>query len=162
MKLSFKFIFSISIVLTSTVSLLFANENFDSAKSYEYTKEVKNSLEAIKILAPQKYFSEIDKYRSSLEKYINYKKRVCNGEFSTLILNEKDKSTKRSKKRLSVQERRLCLREMKALQITFINNMFLARKRYLDYLHGLRIEELRKIKEATIRSLKLEFDRKRR
>ncbi|MEI8347504.1 MAG: hypothetical protein WCG27_08550, partial [Pseudomonadota bacterium] len=101
-----------------------------------------------------------DGLRISVEKYIDHKKRVCNGEFSTIILNEagEEQSTK-PEKALSPEERKLCFREMKAMQISYINNMFSARKRYLDFLHALRIEELTKVRDRTIKSLQSSFER---
>ena len=117
---------------------------------------------AIKNLAPEDFFQKIDGFRISLEKYFLQKKKVCNGEFSTFILSDGNVKTgvpDGQSKRLSKEERKLCFREMKALQLTYINNMFLARKNYLDFLHDRRISELMKAREASIKSLHSTFSR---
>jgi hypothetical protein len=63
---------------------------------------------------------------------------------------------------LSREERKLCFRELKALQVTFINNMYSARKRYLDFLHAKRVEELEQAREKSIKSLQDSFNKKSR
>ena len=81
-----------------------------------------------------------------------------------MVLSEKKvklDGTKKNKNKLSHEERKLCFREMKALQITFINNMFLARKRYLDHLHQLRVSELGAAREQSIKSVQKAFTKKR-
>ncbi|MBT3583444.1 MAG: hypothetical protein HN509_00945 [Halobacteriovoraceae bacterium] len=131
---------------------------------FEYTKRFHSEVEEIKSLEADVYEEKIDYFRSSIEKYIEHKRRVCNGEFSTMVLSEKKvklDGTKKNKNKLSHEERKLCFREMKALQITFINNMFLARKRYLDHLHQLRVSELGAAREQSIKSVQKAFTKKR-
>lgn len=141
-------------------SPVFSASNF-SGSTFEYTQNIRAKLETIKNLSPKNYFKEVDKYRAAIEKYIEHKKMVCNGEFSTIILSEDQKPVlSKKRKKLSKEERGLCFREMKALQITFVNNMFIARKGYLDYLHKLRIEELTGDREKTIKSIQNSFARK--
>ena len=48
--------------------------------------ELKKNLLKIKNLKPDEYVTKIDKYRGSIERFVGYKKRVCNGEFSSLVL----------------------------------------------------------------------------
>ena len=129
---------------------------------FEYTGQVKAELEAIVNLSPEVYFQEIDKYRSVIEKYIEHKKRVCEGDFSTMVLDDKKggaSAEHKESKKLSAEEKKLCFKELKALQITFINHMFLARKKYLDYLHSIRIMELTNSKKKIIKSLQDRFSR---
>jgi hypothetical protein len=136
----------------------------DEESPFEYTKRVHEDLNNIKALAPENYFQKIDNYRTDLEKYIDHKKRVCEGEFSTVILNptqsKNSKSLSDKRTKLSKEERKLCFRELKALQITFINNMYLARKKYLDYLHQKRIKELEDTRLEAVKSLRASFDKK--
>ena len=132
--------------------------------SFEYTRRIQQELTLLEKLSPELYISKINFYRTSLEKYFEHKKRVCHGEFSTVVLtgNSSVGSEKQSQLKLSKEERKLCFREMKALQVTFINNMFLARKRFLDYLHTKRLKELSEAREKAIASLQASFGKKRR
>jgi hypothetical protein len=135
------------------------------ASTFEYTKKIQKEIEEVKQLSADKFFKNIDRYRESIEKYFDHKKRVCNGEFSTIILTEGVESKNTKVNKLSIEERKLCFREMKALQTTYINYMFLARKRYLDFLHERRIAELMEARKQAIDSLQSSFtpkDKKRR
>ena len=127
------------------------------ASTFEYTKKIQKEIEEVKQLSADKFFKNIDRYRESIEKYFDHKKRVCNGEFSTIILTEGVESKNTKVNKLSIEERKLCFREMKALQTTYINYMFLARKRYLDFLHERRIAELMEARKQAIDSLQSSF-----
>jgi len=157
--IAFSLLFSVSI---------FGQDTSEVQTTFEYTKKVKEQLNAIKSLPPEDYFKKVDTYRLALEKYMENKKRVCEGEFSTVILesdNVNDQSTIDSAKKgnkLSREERKLCFRELKALQVTFINNMFIARKSYLDHLHDKRIEQLKVAREDAIKNIQMSFSKKRR
>lgn len=125
---------------------------------FEVSREIQSDVEALAKLVPDKYFQTIDGVREKIEKYIDNKKRVCNGEFSTVIIqNSAEQSAPPHK--LSRDEKRLCFRELKAFQVTFINNMYLARKNYLDYLHKERLEDLAKAREEAVKSVQAGFDR---
>jgi hypothetical protein len=39
------------------------------------------------------------------------------------------------------------------MEVGYINNLFIARKRYLDYLHVLRIEELTRDRDAALKGI---------
>jgi len=145
-----------------------AKETFTSSvlvgqSSFEYTKKVKEELEKINDLAPENFLKDIDKYREDMEKYISHKKRVCDGEFSTVVLNEDERLSPPSSEgvinKLKPQEKKLCFRELKALQMTFINNLFNARRRYLDNLHTRRIEDLDKARDRILTSLNQSFNK---
>ncbi|MCF8058812.1 MAG: hypothetical protein K9K67_05930 [Bacteriovoracaceae bacterium] len=142
---------------------LSAQEPSVEGNIFDYTKKVHSSLKDLKSLGATEYFKEIDNYRSDLEKYFDQKKRVCEGEFSTVILNGVSKNEKENKPlKLKPEERKLCFRELKALQLTFINNMYVARKRYLEYLHGQRIKELDISREQAVKSLQDSFNKRNR
>ena len=121
--------------------------------------ELKKNLLKIKNLKPDEYVTKIDKYRGSIERFVGYKKRVCNGEFSSLVLKGEE-TLKGQKKRLSKEEKALCLRELKSMQRDFIDNIFQARIKYLDFLHKSQVKELHQAKADLIKSLDKNFQRK--
>lgn len=129
-----------------------------------YSVQIQESLKELKDLSAQDYFKKIDRFRTDLEKYFEHKKRVCEGEFSTIILSDgglKRKTKSSAKKvKLSNDERKLCFRELKALQVTFVNNMYIARKRYLEFLHTRRMGELSQAREESIKSIRESFDKR--
>lgn len=140
-----------------------ANKQVDAeANIFDYTKKVHQALKKLKDLPGENYFKEIDSYRSELEKYFDQKKRVCEGEFSTVILtgvSQEDKKDAAKPVKLKPEERKLCFRELKALQLTFINNMYQARKRYLSFLHDKRLKELDSSREKAVKSLQDSFNK---
>jgi hypothetical protein len=150
----------VKIVLLSFFLLTALAAQESGETSFEYTKRVRDELEAIKNLSSEEYFLKVDGMRVEIEKYIDHKRRVCNGEFSTVVLTEKEDISVRPKaNKLTKEERKLCFRELKALQNTFINNMFVARKAYLDQLHKQRIEDLSKMREEAIKNLNSAFEK---
>tara|TARA_R110002072_G_scaffold534_6_gene3908 strand:+ start:86420 stop:86923 length:504 start_codon:yes stop_codon:yes gene_type:complete len=162
-------IFIITFILSNISIALFAQTKPEEIQTtFEYTKKVKEQLNAIKKIAPEDYFKEVDGHRVSLEKYMENKKRVCEGEFSTVILESDNSSSTaatnsdRKSNKLSREERKLCFRELKALQVTFINNMFVARKNYLTFLHEKRLSELKMAREEAIKNIQMSFSKKRR
>jgi len=128
--------------------------------SFDYSERIKKELGEIINIQPEKYVSEVDQYREIIEKFIEHKKRVCSGEFSTMVLQTSGLAVPQERKKLGRAERKLCYREIKAFQITFINNMFQARKKYLNFLHTQRLQELEDSKTRVIKSLRAKFDPK--
>ena len=144
------------------VILLIALPVYGEVSPLEYSRNFKEQLDEVKDLAPEEFLQSIDSYRESLEKYIEHKKRVCNGEFSTIILGVEDNEKKLKKKKrnkLSREERTLCFRELKGFQVTLVNNVYVARKRFLNYLHQKRIEELEATRIKTIDNLQKAFSK---
>lgn len=149
------------------ILLLALNINAEESKIegniFEYTKKVHEQLNELRDISPSDYFKNVDTYRTDLEKYFDQKKRVCEGEFSTVILAGASETKPNQKPvKLKPEERKLCFRELKALQLTFINNMFAARKRYLDFLHKERNSELEKAREKAVKTLQDSFNKKSR
>lgn len=128
------------------------------SSAFEYTQRVRQEIEQLNKLSPENFLIEIDKVRNSMERYFDHKKRVCNGEFSTVILSVAgERSTEAN--RLTADEKKLCFREMRALQTTYINNMYGARKRYLESLHIKRMEDLEASREKALQELSDTFSR---
>ncbi|MBI2520517.1 MAG: hypothetical protein HYV97_08865 [Bdellovibrio sp.] len=131
--------------------------------TFEYTKRMYREVEALKNIAPEVFAREIDHFREQMERYIFHKKRVCNGEFSTFalapneaIINTVD-SGPHMQRKLNPEEKKLCFKELKAFEVTYINNLFTSRRRYLDYLHELRTKELDQAREEALNSIKRSF-----
>lgn len=128
--------------------------------SAEASKSIRKLLKDIKELTPAEYTEQISEYRETFEKYTEHKKGVCSGEFSTIILDEEGKESDDTKGKLSKEEKKLCFKELKALQINYINNMFQVRKRYLEYLHQLRMQELKEIRQKAIGQINQSYKKK--
>ncbi|MBC98903.1 MAG: hypothetical protein CME63_14255 [Halobacteriovoraceae bacterium] len=135
----------------------------DSLSQFDSTKEIIAIVSQLERLDPSEYILKIDDVREKLEKYFENKKRVCEGDFSTVVLTkgERESDTKKSVK-LSKEEREVCLRELKQVQQKYIESLFEAKKRYVIHLHKQRLEELEKSKEEAIKELMKKFNKKGR
>lgn len=134
---------------------------FSQAKksSFEYTNEIHSKISKIKNVAPDNFIGELEDLKVDLDNFFDHKRKVCNGEFSSLILVASDSKDGGGNK-LSDEERRLCFRELKALQSTYINNLFHARKNYLSWSFKKSIKDLDQQREKAIKSLQESFDKK--
>jgi len=132
---------------------------------FEITQEIRGDLEGLKTLNSEEFPNRIEKIRDEVERYIEHKGRVCNGEFSTIVLTEKTDKADLSKpnlpsNKLSKEERKLCFKELKAIHSTYINNLFIARKNYLEFIHGKRTAELELSREEAVKKLQKLYDSK--
>lgn len=140
-------------------------ERVAALSDFEATKKAQEEIAQISQIAPENYLRDLPNARRSLERFFEHKKGVCNGEFSTVILNPVELTGGQLGedaiivRRLNTQERQLCYRELKEMQVAFINNMFKARKEYLDFLHKQRIEELDQTRVRAIDKLNESFSR---
>ncbi len=142
--------FILFILLFSFVSSLSVAKEMETATDSE---ELKSTIDALLKVEPSSYFSQIDSYLEKIDKYILRRKGVCNGDFSVIVLEENSGEKVEKRRKLSHSERRLCLSELKNLRILYVNNLFIARKKYLDYLHDRRIKQLIKIKEDVLKEI---------
>ncbi len=145
-------------------SLLLNQHTFSQEKAptttFEYTDQVSRKIDEVKDLKPEEYIQKVNSYRDVIEKYIDHKKRVCSGEFSTIILSNLGTQVDSNRIHLNNEERELCFRELKALQINFVNNMYVARRKFLDANHEKRVEELSKAREEALGSINATFSKK--
>lgn len=123
------------------------------------SEDIHKQLVELKNLKPDEFDKKIDDFRGSVERYIEKKKRVCNGEFTTIILNDEAKVSETQVKKLSKEEKQLCFNELKAIYKTYINHLFVVRSRFLEYLNKKRIEELASIRDETLKSIDSTFGR---
>ena len=127
--------------------------------SFEYTTEIHKKISDIKIVSPDNFIAELEDLKADLENFFDHKRKVCNGEFSSLILVASSSKDGGGNK-LSAQERNLCFRELKALQSTYINNLFIARKRFLSWSFEKSIKNLDSERAKAIKSLQESFEKK--
>ena len=146
----------IAITATATISKI---EGIDYSRA-DSSVAIRKLINEIPQMNSTLYPDKIASFRETFENYFEYKKGVCNGTFSTLIVDEKDGlKQNQSLDKLSKDEKNLCVKDLKELHISFINNMFTWRKKYLDYVHGLRLEELKIIKQNAINEIQKSYEK---
>ena len=113
-------------------------------------ENIKDKIDQLLHLKPEEYSKVIEEYRKGFESYFGKRKAICLGEFSSNIL-EADEAPLNNK--LTKVEKRLCLDKMKKMQTEYINSIFLARKRYLEYLHKKRVQNLIEAKALALKDI---------
>ena len=96
-------LFTYLFFMTLLVSQVNANQG-ESESNFEYTKRVHKELDQLREIKPERYIEKVDSYRVTLEKYIENKKRVCNGEFSTIVLGQQSHEAKCGLRLPSIEE----------------------------------------------------------
>ena len=127
-----KMILMISILLFS--SLAFAQGLSES--------DVSVSIEKLEKLPAANYLNEIAPLRESLQNYMLTKKRVCQGEFTTHVINTVSADIK-----LNEKEKIKCWNDLKGFEGSFIEALYSCRRRYLEYNHSRQLDELQKVRE---------------
>ena len=163
-KLNTVFIFCILCFYVCEPWFMAQTPNASQGEStFEYTKRMYKEVEELKNIMPDIFPREVDRFRDQMERYIFHKKRVWNGLFSSFALapNEAIIDTvdagPHMQRKLNPEEKKLCFKELKAFQVTYINNLFTTRRRYLEYLHELRTRELDQAREEALNSIKRSF-----
>jgi len=143
---------------TTTASLKLEGIDFSRADSSVAIRKLMNEIPQME---PMLYPDKIASFRETFENYFEYKKEVCNGAFTTMIVDEKE-GVKQNKSldKLSKEEKSLCVKDLKELHVGFINNMFIWRKKYLDYVHEQRLNELNTIKQNSINEIQRSYEKR--
>ncbi len=136
----------------------------EAASGQDTSDEVELLIAGMGKISATEYNLKVDDIRGKLEKYIENKKRVCEGDFSTVILSKGERESGAAKKpvKLSKEEREVCFRELKQIQQKYIEASYEAKKRFLVYLHGERLKELEQSKEDALKHLINSFNKKGR
>ncbi len=124
-------------------------------------QEIQMRIRALESLKPEGYAQDVESLRAELDRYFENKKRVCNGEYSTMVLGDVGESARSSEetRKLSKDERKVCFREMKNLQVSYINAVYEARRKYTLWLQEKQLEELTKVRDEAIKRLQTNFAR---
>tara|TARA_R110000868_G_scaffold304021_3_gene564507 strand:+ start:2402 stop:2863 length:462 start_codon:yes stop_codon:yes gene_type:complete len=123
---------------------------------------IQAKIKALEDMKPETFSQNVESLRALLDRYFDNKKRVCNGEYSTMVLGDVgelgNKAAEEGRK-LSKDERKVCFREMKNLQVNYINALYSARRKYVLWLQEKQLEELTKVKDEAIKRLQTNFAR---
>ena len=135
----------------------------DISPQFDSTKEIIQLVNKLNKTTATDYVIKVDDIREKLEKYIEHKKRVCDGDFSTVILSKgENESDPKKPVKLSKEEREVCFRELKQVQQKYIESLFVAKKNYMIHLHSLRLKELEESKQMALKNLMNSFNKKGR
>lgn len=117
-------------------------------------KELSREVDTLGELKAEEYFTKVDPLISRIDRYIEYRSHVCTGDFS--ISESGDKTDQSKRRKLSRSEQKECVSDLKDIRLEYVKNLFVARKRYLDYLHEERIKKLVSIRDDALSEIKRE------
>jgi hypothetical protein len=159
MKCTSAFKLLLCLVLNSCFSLsLIAQDVVEEkmSKDLEQTKELDAEkialIKRLKVIATSRsedFLNDIDVLKTDVFNYISFKKKECLGEFSSVITNDLgDKEV--VKRKLTKEEKKICLIELKLFNAFYINQTFESRKTYLTRIHKDQMIQLEVLKDEML------------
>ena len=126
-----------------------------------FRSKIQTTLDEIKALESGNFTSKIMNLRQKVEKFLDYQKRICQGEFSTIVLNEfsNTKGDDQEVKKLDKEERKLCFRELKNIQLDFVKVTYEARIKFLKETQKKEMEALMSSKDEAIKNIQKTFSK---
>lgn len=100
-------------------------------------------------LASSDFVAEIDDIKDRFDSYFRNRSRICQGEFSTLVLGQEESTDKETAK-LSRSEIKACLNNLTNERMVYLDALYEKRKKYLLTLHKSQLEQLQKSKDAEV------------
>lgn len=143
--------FTIKSVLGQVVSDI--DKPSDKKLLSQITKEsLIEKLGTLKTKEKSELEEEISSFNKKVSYYIQSRDKECKGEFSSVEINSTGTS-EIVKRKLSKEERRLCLLELIYFRKKYIAEIFIIRKKLLKFEHEKQLANLDKIKLKSITSL---------
>ena len=142
-------IVNVLILLSCFIQAEDKTEN-DGKKLENMQKQV-DSLNAIE---PQKYVEVINEKTKVIDEFLIKKQKVCLGEFSTIVLSEEGELNSGEAKKLSDTEREVCLKDLRRLQLSYINNLYKLKKNYIDFLYKERLKNLEESRQLELKKFR--------
>lgn len=134
-----------------------------SAEEKPGPKDIEFFLIKLKNLKMKEFSTKIINIQEGFDKYFEYKKRVCSGEFSSLILSDSStEQVNQENRKLNSKEKALCYKNLIEEKKIYISNLFDKRIDYAEYIHTLNIEKLKASKNEALKSFNSRNSRKRK
>jgi hypothetical protein len=153
MFLAFLFVFN----LYAQVDSISREESKENIKNLR--EEILKEIKGFKL--NEENFSAFSDIMSSLRQksteYTEAKNQFCIGKFSTISIDENG-IEKEEKKKLTPEERKACLSQLKNYVVQFTNGLFGMRKQYLERLHKDNIASLEQARLDVIADLEKKYN----
>ena len=138
---------------------------FSWAQGFEGREKIRAELEKLRSLSHQEYAKQFLALSQQLQRYLEYQKKICFGEFSALIFDS-DQGTGQGggkgqqsgggvSKKLSQQERKVCFKSLVDMQKAYVEISFDKRAEFLQTFHNQRMQQLRQQKAKELQQLRV-------
>ena len=130
---------------------------FSWAQGLEGREKIRAELEKLRSLSHQEYAQQFLALSQQLQRYLGYQKKICFGEFSTLIFASDQGAGQGGDvgKTLSRQERKVCFKSLVDMQKSYVEISFDKRAEFLQTLHNQRMQQLRQQKAKELQQLRV-------
>lgn len=145
--------------------IVFAEENAQNRVTFN---KIISELNSVPI---DKLADSIVGIEDRMKKYLEYNKRVCSGEFSSLVLStvlgkgktgqsklnssEAEVGDNVSTGKLTQEEKEACFKNLLEDNKVFVNKVFDKHKEFAKYLYETRLKNIDKARESKIKELTL-------
>ena len=115
--------------------------------------EVREELQSVRTLTdPKQINSRLIELSDKLNEYSLIRKKQCEGEYSSLVINENGEEEFK-KNKLGKKEKKICLLELVEFKKEVLSLIFEKKKGMILGLHKLQLNELQKAKEDSLKLL---------
>lgn len=148
-------------VFTQAFSQDVADLEKNSAQSSvnDALKKMNSLIVELREADADKFIEKSSEYRERILAFIEKKRKICNGEFTSAILDGGVISSDHSIKKLSAEEKEACYHELKVFHGKFLKSYHFSRKKYLEWVHGERLKNLDKAYQASVDDLEKSYQK---
>lgn len=137
-----------------------------------FTGRIRATFEEIGSLPPEEFPRRLPGLRARVDRFIEHQKNICQGEFSTVVLDEFGEGAAAAPaaggaaggaagegvlRKLDPDERKLCFRELQSIRVAFISSVHRARRAYLVHVHKRELEGLDALRDEAVQSVQKSF-----
>lgn len=127
-------------------------EKILESDSNDTTEAILEELESLDSLTLDQFQVKMIDLRKRSEQYLEKRNKECSGYYTSVIIDETGLE-KKVKKRLTKQEKRLCMYSLVQFRIKFTKIAFKLRKNYLRKLHAKQMVGLEETQKKQILEL---------
>ena len=147
-----KLIVPLSCLGLSLSLVLFAQGEGEGEESP--ARKILRQLNELKSLGQEEYREKVVEITQNFNRYLSYQKKVCAGEFSSLVFErEKRGEALGERPKLSKEEREACTRSLLEMQKKYVEVSFDKRAEFLQLAHRERMERLQQQRQEALQEL---------
>lgn len=114
----------------------------------KYEQDLKQKIADLKQIEAKDYIQKTELLKNEILDYIDYKKGLCLGDFTSLAKNIENLEAGASSPKKSYKDKRLeqkkCFDELKASHLLFIENLYFVKKKYLKFVFDNNLSDITK------------------
>lgn len=122
----------------------------------ERKKDLVKKLKDLKVNDFKNYIEEMYLLRDSVQLFIENKKKECLGEFASIVMNDAGES-ELVKRKLTKEEKKLCLHDLKTFNAFYIGRLFDSKKEYLRKIYQRQMSAMEVAKDDLLEEMEKRF-----